>query len=275
MKAKIRQKVKNYLTLFLDVTKSKPIDDLSKFFNRSIIALLCIFALLIWVYISKFKHNPWGQPSDFGAFGDYIGGILNPFIAFLALLGLWQTNKKQVEMLEKQIEEEKNRTREAIERAEDQERKNAERQKHESFMKMYEAYVRVLGDGSSLEVVDVTREGSVSFYRYKKDEEPNSLIRMAYHLLNKELAQKGVQKWDNIRFFRAQLSEKELRAMAKNCLHDDEGREGLAVVAKKTGLFKYLKFESYVDELKRQPDSEGFFNLEVTENEYKDKSVKI
>ena len=297
MKAKIKQKVKNYLTLFLDITKSKPIDDLTKFFNRSIVMLLGIFALLIGFYMYKFKHNPWGQPSDFGAFGDYIGGVLNPFIAFLALLALWQTNKKQVEMLEKQIEEEKNRTREAIERAEDQERKNAERQKHESFMKMYEAYVRVLGDGKKvISVVNTNnfRQNLDNFatlndsIRSRTHNFPNPeegidhvfgetypLMRMAYHLLKKELAQEGQQKWDNIRFFIAQLSEDELVAMAVNCLHVPEGKNGLALVAKKTGLFQHLKSKGCKKSLQEQPDPEGFFNLEMTEDKYKDESVKI
>ncbi|MBY0345875.1 MAG: hypothetical protein K2P98_03290 [Neisseriaceae bacterium] len=100
------------------------------------------------------------------------------------------------------------------------------------------------------------------------------LMQVLYLLLKQELAQKGPQKWDNIRFFIAQLSEDELRAMAIYCLSCDEGKNGL-LVARKTGLFQHLKNEMLKMLLKQEPDSDGFFDLKTTEDEYKNESVKI
>jgi hypothetical protein len=100
-------------------------------------------------------------------------------------------------------------------------------------------------------------------------------MRTAYHLLKKELTQDGNQKWDNIRFFRAQLTEDELILMAINCLWDDEGRDGLAKVAKKTGLFEHLKNQLFKSLLEEEPDSAGFFDRKITEEKYKANPVML
>ena len=199
-----------------------------------------------------------------GQIGDTIGGTTAPFIGLLSAVLVYRALQAQIkanEIIQEQIKK--------------QEKESAERQKHENFMKMYEAYVRVLGDGSLVE-----RSNAMDPYPFHLSKgisfvELNPLMRMAYHLLKKELAQDDPQKWDNIRFFIAQLSEDELRAMARNCLRDDEGKNGLALVAKKTGLFQHLKNEKLKMLLKEEPDSDGFFDLKTTEDEYKDKSVMI
>jgi hypothetical protein len=95
------------------------------------------------------------------------------------------------------------------------------------------------------------------------------LFRVTFHLLRQELSQNGIQKWENIRFFRAQLTEPELNVLAMNALFDDEGLTGLAKVAKKTGLFKHLKSLLLVSLLKNEADSDGFFDIKITEDKYK------
>ncbi|MBY0345760.1 MAG: putative phage abortive infection protein, partial [Neisseriaceae bacterium] len=237
-----------------------------------------------------------------GQIGDTIGGTTAPFIGLLSAVLVYRALQAQIEaneIIQEQIEEQKT--------------ESAERQKHESFMKMYEAYMRVLGDKKLVEGVrtniilktmsfeelqkrqnkplefeqesktlDLGKRLKNKFENRQVSEvvekcsvEISPLMRMAYHLLKKELAQKGPQKWDNIRFFIAQLSEDELGVMAINCLYNDEGKNGLVLVAKKTGLFQHLKSEGFKESLQEQPDSKGFFNLEMTEEKYKNESVKI
>lgn len=54
----------------------------------SLLGLLLLFLLVapILVYWLNFKgYGVSDNPSNWGVFGDYIGGVLNPFIAFLNL----------------------------------------------------------------------------------------------------------------------------------------------------------------------------------------------
>lgn len=254
----------------------------------STLIILCGGLLGIFIIPCLFTQDWFTRFASYnnsGQIGDTIGGTTAPFIGLLSAVLVYRALQAQIkanEIIQKQIEEQKT--------------ESAERQKHESFMKMYEAYVRVLGDGKK--VISVVNKNNFRQHldcatlndsiRSRTHNFPNPeygidhefgetypLMRMAYRLLKKELAQEGPQKWDNIRFFIDQLSEDELVAMAVNCLHVPEGKNGLALVAKKTGLFQHLKSKGCKESLKAQPDSDGFFNLEMTEDEYKDKSVKI
>jgi hypothetical protein len=251
--------------------------------------LLGIFTIP-WLFTRDWFAS-FASYTNLGQIGDTIGGTTAPFIGLLSAVLVYRALQAQIkanEIIQKQVEK--------------QEQESVERQKHESFMKMYEAYVRFLGDGKTVKTCavilwskdenkdidarindlmansrrDIAHKNTVvegfiePFFR-----ELDPLMRVTYHLLKTELAQQGTQKWDNIRFFRAQLSEDELIIMVINCLYNREGRDELALVAKKTGLFKYLKDPVFSDPLKNQPDSDGFFNLEMTEDEYKDKSVII
>ena len=238
----------------------------------STLIILCGGLLGIFIIPLLFTQDwltRFASYNNSGQIGDTIGGTTAPFIGLLSAVLVSRALQAQIkaneiiqkanEIIQKQIEK--------------QEKESAERQKHENFMKMYEAYVRVLGDGSLVKRSIQNNESRISKGIIFVELDP--LMRMAYHLLKKELAQEGPQKWDNIRFFIAQLSEDELGVMAINCLHDDEGKNGLALVAKKTGLFQHLKSKHRKESLKAQPDSDGFFDLKMTEDEYKDKLVKI
>jgi hypothetical protein len=209
--------------------------------------LLGIFTIP-WLFTRDWFAS-FASYTNLGQIGDTIGGTTAPFIGLLSAVLVYRALQAQIkanEIIQKQIEK--------------QEQESVERQKHESFMKMYEAYVRVLGEVKSAP---------------QKLVDWSPVARMAHFLLKSELEKEGTQRWENIRFFRAQLSKDELNSMAVICMYDDEGRAGLRFTAKKTGLFKDLKNKQLIDALKVFSDSEGFFNLEVTENEYKDKSVKI
>lgn len=126
----------------LQVKSYKESDGFGRSFYHAIGLVLVMFIILLGVYVFRFKGNPSGQPADFGTFGDYIGGVLNPFIAFLALLGLWQTNKKQVEMLQKQIEDERRRAKDAEERENRQYKEDAKRELINDFYRSFDAYIK-------------------------------------------------------------------------------------------------------------------------------------
>ncbi len=275
--------------------------------NHSMLIIVC--GGLLGIFTIPWLFASFANYTNSGEIGDTIGGTTAPFIGLLSAVLVYRALQAQIkanEIIQKQIEK--------------QEKESAERQKHENFMKMYEAYVRVLGDKKLVESVRpniiletislqdmLKRENKPLEFEQEFEQESKTLdlgkrlknrfknienrivsefvekcfvevyplIRMAYHLLKKELAQEGQQKWDNIRFFIAQLSEDELGVMAINCLYNDEGKNGLGLVAKKTGLFQHLKSEGFKESLQEQPDSEGFFNLEMTEEKYKNESVKI
>lgn len=100
--------------------------------------------------------------------------------------------------------------------------------------------------------------------------EHSNIFRITYQLLKQELEQKGSLKWENIRFFRAQLIEAELIALAINILFVKEGREGLGLVAEKSGLFKHLKAKNLRRLIMREFDGKGgFFSIKITENIHK------
>ena len=74
-----------------------------------IFALLLLIALVIGAYIAHFHdHMLASTPAEWGPFGDYVGGLLNPILSFFAFIALLMTlkqnqdtNIKQWEYLEK------------------------------------------------------------------------------------------------------------------------------------------------------------------------------
>lgn len=64
--------------------------------SQGLIRLLWLGVLAAWtvygLYIYNFGPGQWFKlshmPSDWGVFGDYVGGLLNPFFSFLAFIGV-------------------------------------------------------------------------------------------------------------------------------------------------------------------------------------------
>jgi hypothetical protein len=303
--------------------------------------LLLAYVILQLLRSSTYEWGVLGKfsPDRLGQLGDYIGGILNPLVAFFALMALFQTTQLQAKLTKQQIEDEQQRTEDANDRAKKLESEKQEQEKQENFMKMYEAYVRTLNDCRGNKTTTsgrgYTAEGKMFLNSIAKrniikslcelpsltvmDKNPNVIyhhnsspisllpygsdpqgwasqfrvmeeyvsestflmlapvFRMTFHLLKRELAEEGFQKYENIRFFRAQLTEPELILLAINVLFNNEGREGLAVVAARSGLFKHLKAENLKRLIKREfPDTkEGFFDIELTEKALKEQSFIV
>ncbi|BFM18906.1 hypothetical protein R50073_50890 (plasmid) [Maricurvus nonylphenolicus] len=54
---------------------------------------------LLWLYTSQFDGGYSSEQAEWGAFGDYIGGLLNPLVATIALIGLGITIQLQSKTL--------------------------------------------------------------------------------------------------------------------------------------------------------------------------------
>ncbi|WP_156486246.1 hypothetical protein [Marinomonas sp. TW1] len=64
------------------------------------ILLIIIVIIMVSLYVSQFYHYEWSEkPGDWGAIGDYVGGILNPFVSSLALFFLIKAYTTQKEEL--------------------------------------------------------------------------------------------------------------------------------------------------------------------------------
>lgn len=61
-------------------------------FKKIIVPLAIVAACLLVPYFWNF-HGAWGNQGDFGAFGDFFGGILNPILGFATVtLLVWSLN---------------------------------------------------------------------------------------------------------------------------------------------------------------------------------------
>jgi hypothetical protein len=65
----------------------KPVDDL--IMNRALVVAFSVLALALLVvtfYVYRFHESKIGGPNDWGAFGDYIGGVINPIVGLGTVL---------------------------------------------------------------------------------------------------------------------------------------------------------------------------------------------
>lgn len=74
-------------------------------FKPYIIFAIIMFIIVISTYTINFYENTISKiPGDWGTFGDFMGGTLNPILAFLSFLALLQTIKIQGKELKKSSE---------------------------------------------------------------------------------------------------------------------------------------------------------------------------
>jgi uncharacterized membrane protein len=87
--------------------KQEKSSDHDKYWRLILIGLgLILFGVVFGLYFYYFHGYPVSDnPSDWGVFGDYIGGLLNPTVALLALLALLRSMWQQHRQVEKTIKE--------------------------------------------------------------------------------------------------------------------------------------------------------------------------
>lgn len=73
-------------------------------FSLLAIGLLCFVAVL-YPYSLKFPGSISGCPETWGQFGDYVGGTLNPVLAFLGLCGVCITVHQQIKAMKEAREQ--------------------------------------------------------------------------------------------------------------------------------------------------------------------------
>lgn len=260
----------------------------------AMIGLGVVLGGLICIYLSKFGHLPFGTQENFGQFGDYIGGTLNPLVGFLALLALWKTASVQTAMLKEQIEKEDKKDWA-------NQRLDFLKEQNEIFKRDYESYLSIINTIVYIKKGEVISSGKAAFYmllnrdhdfkelnfylrkkseltvsNYSVDglekivsEDPvrnnafmNPVFRTIYQVLKDQAHNRyrspsnpqeyNSQTYENIRFFRAQLSGDELIFIALNILFTEAGKVGLSRYVKEFGLLKHLHIEQlkeYVEDM--------------------------
>lgn len=85
---------------------------------------ICMFIIVVSAYIWNFNEYKISKKAgDWGTFGDFVGGTLNPTLAFLSFLALLQTIKIQSKELKnstKELEETRKATRDSAEALKEQ-----------------------------------------------------------------------------------------------------------------------------------------------------------
>ena len=99
------------------------------------------FIFILERYINNFKTFPIANDSaTWGTFGDYLGGTLNPIISFLALIGLLYTIHQQAQEMQA--------TREELEQAAEQQRRQSEifnlQQFESTFFSLLEQHNKII-----------------------------------------------------------------------------------------------------------------------------------
>ena len=70
-------------------SKVNQLDDLDRHARLSILAIGLVAFLMLFAYFVKFSGNGFsGKQEDWGVFGDFLGGVLNPAISLAALYWL-------------------------------------------------------------------------------------------------------------------------------------------------------------------------------------------
>ena len=76
------------------------------FINNAVSVALFMFAVVVFSYVLNFHRQYISDDAgDWGTFGDFVGGTLNPFLSFLALVILLRTFSMQQTELDLQREE--------------------------------------------------------------------------------------------------------------------------------------------------------------------------
>lgn len=81
-----------------ELVHERPHSRRARVLNRSSVLVVLLLALAASVYFSVFEGGPTSQ-EQFGQFGDFIGGVLNPIIALMALFALIEGISVQEEEL--------------------------------------------------------------------------------------------------------------------------------------------------------------------------------
>lgn len=147
-----------------------------KKFVTTIISIVVVLALgVLTVYFTNF-HGTFGTQADFGAFGDFLGGILNPILSFATLsLLIWSINI--------QVRELKATTAEFKRSAEAQEAIESNQKKELDYYKDKGDVEYVLNELKSLD----QRKGEILNYPYHGEDNEYLIKDVLIYGLNRKV----------------------------------------------------------------------------------------
>ena len=119
-------------------SSEKELDSLVMWVGYSPYLVAFVFFVLMEAYILAFVTNGWSKsPESWGQFGDYVGGVLNPLVAVLALVAI----STSVRLQRKELQETRSELKASKEAAQEQ-AKTAEQQRREQrffdFLNLYQ-----------------------------------------------------------------------------------------------------------------------------------------
>lgn len=222
----------------------------------------------VLAYALTFRQLPTNEnPSAWGTFGDFLGGLLNPLVSTLTLFvaaSVWKLQREELELTRKELEQ----TKLAME----EQAKTAEQQRQEQrFFDLLNVYQRTVESisheqtkyehtykGTGKSAITLWLKYADDLDRTAKRTSPKPLnelqgawnhndaagffdhyFRVIFHILTEAEALLGDQHIRYIKLFRAQLSRSELIILGFNLWLDDEGKK-MTPLAEKYGLLKHL-----------------------------------
>lgn len=161
---------------------SMTIEKYKKWLRWAGLGLLGAYVILQLLRTSTYEWGVLGKfsPDRLGQLGDYIGGILNPLVAFFALMALFQTTQLQAKLTRQQIEDERERTADANERSGKLEKEKNERELINDFYRSFDAYIRATDEVGFPDAKGVTTEkGKTAITNHLNDVEIDKILKLS------------------------------------------------------------------------------------------------
>ncbi|MBK8814939.1 MAG: hypothetical protein IPN42_05260 [Methylococcaceae bacterium] len=176
-----------------------------------VIASVLVVSVFMF-YFLKFHYKLSSSNTDWGTFGDFIGGTLNPILSFLGLIALLLTiylQSKELESTRKELE----RTASAQEKTEkvlaEQVKTQAKQQFEGTFFSLLEQHNKAL---EKLTSPSISRNKDYSHMEHIRNE-----ILLSNLILDLESARAAIEKYNNICGHYFRVLYQLLKFVATNC----------------------------------------------------------
>ncbi|WP_417326000.1 putative phage abortive infection protein [Halarcobacter sp.] len=247
----------------------------------SIAVGLFIISLGTYIYYNFYEQSISKSSADWGTFGDFMGGTLNPMLAFLSLIALLYTIKlqsKELSLSRKELAETQKATRDSATALEAQSESIKLQNFENTFFNMLDLHNKIVDnilvrqsnyfDDSADETLkgrealkniydDIDkriRESSNNIKKFNKkyDETYNSFESNIGHYFGNiyqilkfiSESDKTIKKRKYSNLFRAQFSSEELKLLFYHCT-GEIGSKKFKKLVEKFGFFEHLVLEEY------------------------------
>lgn len=252
--------------------------------------LFRLFQVAVYIVVIVFSFNLLFNQNGFGVWGDFFGGVLNPFLTFLTFMGLLLTIVLQSKEL-KETRKEVQRSSDALELQNQVTRKQSFEQTLFQMLSLHneivgsidlynskknittkgrdcftvfltrfiDTYLSTKGDDNEFMLEEI-RSSWNSFWEYHAMELAH-YYRYLYNII-RFIDESEVEKVNYIRIVRSQLSDQELLLLFYNCL-SEHGSENFKPLVERYSLLDNMPIEQL-------PDSEhiDLYDLNAFNKEY-------